>query len=520
MAYKKPQERTEQEWRAWNNWLKNPVEAVKELFRATPDDWQAAVLNAVFREGHDRIAEKAAHGPGKSALDAWITLLFLNGFENSRAVLTAPTYAQVHDVLVPECAKWAGKMPDRVQDEWIMSASHIRHKCAPYEWFAVGRTSNRPENLQGFHGNHLLIIADEASAIQPDVFEVMEGALSEAGEDGRVAKLVMSGNPNFNSGELHDAFKKHRDLYTRFTITGDKTLLDELEVAQGGEHKDHGFVYYSPRVKAKYVNNIVRKYGKDSAVFDVRVRGCFPRAADDTVIPLEWAERAQGQPLPHFDPVADGFTVIVDPSRGGAAETAIGVFRKGVPIELTGHKTTSTPQICNLVHDVVLKYKTMGLRLDEVVVDEPGLGGGVIDMLRRDYTYPVRAYHGGKPLVKGVEAEEDCRMFANKRARDWWIVRRRLEVGNLPLPIDETLVAQLASVKYRYNGQERIQVESKDDMKARLGEDASPDRGDVIVMGCAPVAGETPNDLSEDDILVGETRETANYREEMDMGLV
>jgi hypothetical protein len=71
------------------------------------------------------------------------------------------------------------------------------------------------------------------------------------------------------------------------------TLLKALGVAQGEPHRDHGRVFYSPRVKPKYCENIEKKYGKDSAVYDVRVRGIFPRAADDAVIPLEWAERAQ-----------------------------------------------------------------------------------------------------------------------------------------------------------------------------------------------------------------------------------
>jgi hypothetical protein len=349
------------------------------------------------------------------------------------------------------------------------------------------------------------------------VFEVIEGALSEAGEDGKIAKLLMAGNPNFNSGELHDAFTKNSDLYERITITGDP----EWEIKQGGYHKDHGRIYYSKRVKKKYVDTIIKKYGKDSAVFDVRVKGIFPRAADDAIIPLEWAERASRlEPPANFDAVADGFSVICDPSRGGAAETAIGVTRKGVLIELFGKRgTTSSPQVANLVHETVLKYKAKGLRLDEVIVDLPGIGGGIIDLLRRDYNLPVRAYDGGKPLVKGVDSEEDCKMFANVRARDWWKLRRELEVGTLPIPSDEVLIAQLASVKYKYNGQERILVENKQDMKDRLGAEASPDRGDVLVMSRAQ-HNEGPTSLTDEDIIVGEDRPSAQYALELAEGLV
>lgn len=522
MAYKKPVERSASEWAAYLHWQKNPVEAVKDWFKVTPDDWQGDLLNGLFAGQHDRIAGKAAHGPGKTAVDAWAALIFLNCYRDSRVVATAPTFAQLHDVLFPEIARWHSKMNSRMADEWAISGGHIRHKINPNVWFGVARTSNKPANLQGFHGTDILILADEASAIPPNVFEVVEGALSEAGEDGKTAKLLMAGNPNFNSGELHDAFYRNRDLYERYTITGDPALLKALGVEQGGMHPDHGHVYYSPRVKKKYCDNIAKKYGKDSAVYDVRVRGIFPRAADDAIIPLEWAERATAMELPSFDPVADRVTLVVDPSRGGAAETVIGHFRKGVCFRLDAHKTTSTPQVVNLVHEAVIGLVAQGLKLQEIIVDEPGVGGGVIDDLRLTHNYPVRPYDGGKPLVKGTDPDDECRMFANKRARDWWHLRRLLEQNKLPLPADDVMVAQLASLKFKYNPQEKIVVESKKDLKDRLGPEASPDRGDVIVMGTCPwnIAAAIHGSLTDEDLDAGDDRPTSVYADDMADGLV
>jgi hypothetical protein len=496
---------------------------VKDWFKVTPDDWQADVLNGLFGTS-DRYAMKAAHGPGKTAVDAWAGHIFLNCYPYCRVVATAPTMSQLNDVLFPEFAKWSGRMPDRMQQEWMISAQHIRHKLDPYNWFAVARTSNQPANLQGFHGSHIFIIADEASAVGKPVFEVIEGTLSEAGEGGKIAKLLMGGNPNFNSGELHDAFYRNAEMYERVTITGDPDFLASLAIEQGAYHAEHGRVYYSPRVSKKYVSNIIRKYGKDSAVYDVRVRGIFPRAADDAIIPLEWAERAAGMDFPSFDLRADGFSVIVDPSRGGAAETAIGVARRGILLEVVGHRgTTSSFAVSNLVHETVLKWQAKGLHLNEVICDLPGVGGGVVDNLRRDFGYPVRPYDGGKPLVKGVDPDDECQMFFNRRARDWWMLRRKLEQSALPIPNDETLVSQLASVKYFYHQtNEKITVESKQDMKDRLGDEASPDRADVLVMAAAPWYTEdvTSVTITEDDIISGPDRDTTQYRSELDIGLV
>lgn len=524
MPFKKPIERTEKEWKAYQYWWDNPVEAVKDWFKVTPDDWQGDTLTALFGKNSsvDRVAGKAAHGPGKTAVDAWAGWLFLNCRKDSRVVATAPTFAQLHDVLFPEFSRWHNKMNSRMADEWSISGGHIRHKINPLVWFAVARTSNRPENLQGFHGTDLLLIADEASAVSPATFEIMEGALSEAGEEGKIAKIIMAGNPNFNAGELYNAFGKNKDLYHRLTITGDPKLCNALGVSQGQYHQDHGYVYYSKRIKEKYVKTIERKYGRDSAIFDVRVRGIFPRAADDAMIPFEWAERAQFVPLPHFDDRADLVTIVCDPSRGGAAETVIGCFRKGACYKMDAHKVTSTVEVVNLCIEAAKVAVGQGLALLEFIVDEPGVGGGVIDFIRQA-GYPVRPYDGGKPMVKDTDPEEDCRMFANRRARDYWHLRRKLEIGTLSIPQDEVLVNQLASVKYTYNNLERIVAESKRDLKDRLGDDASPDRGDVIVMGSAPwhTAAAGHYVLTDADVIdMDNPTATSLYADDMEHGLV
>jgi hypothetical protein len=48
-------------------------------------------------------------------------------------------------------------------------------------WFAVARTARKenPEALQGFHGDNLMFIVDEASGVPTEVFEVVEGALTK-----------------------------------------------------------------------------------------------------------------------------------------------------------------------------------------------------------------------------------------------------------------------------------------------------------------------------------------------------
>jgi phage terminase large subunit len=497
-------------------WRKNPVEAVKDWFKATPDDWQGDLVHAFFTGDGHRFAVKSAHGPGKTAVEAWLGWLFLHFYDDSRVVATAPTQSQLNDILWPEYAKWHAKMPNSMARMWDVSGTHIRSVIKPKTWFAVSRTSNKPANLQGFHNANLFIEIDEASGVPADVFEVIEGAMSEAGEEGKVAKLLIGGNPNFTTGELFDAFGKNKALYERMTITGDAAVLTELKVKQGGVSPTNGTVYYSKRVKEAYRSLIERKYGLEGAVYDVRVRGMFPRQDDKAVIPLEWAERARGRALPNFDKHADAFTLVLDVARFGGNETVLGTFRGGIPVEpLECRAKTGTIESANMVEEKYLYLIKRGFRVERVIIDEPGVGGGVIDEVR-NRNIPVTPYNGGQPLVKDRDPEDEVRMFLNRRARDYWMVRRKLELNQLPLPDDDTLIAQAASLRYDYAENQKIVIESKQKLTDRLGEEASPDRIDVIVMGCAPWYSTvtTNTTIHADDIDVGDDRPTAIERDE------
>ena len=501
---------SDREAKAFEYWRKNPVEAVKDWFGVTPEEYQGQILNDLFTGGKDRVAAKSGHGVGKTTELAWAGWVFLNLWPQCRVVSTAPTFAQLHDVLWPEYAKWHVHMPEGLAGQWDISGGHIRNKSHPKTWFAVARTSNKSANLQGFHGTDIMVQGDEASAIPPDVFEVIEGIMSDAGTEGMTAKLLLMGNPNFTAGEFYNAFHKNASLYELFTISGDpniKAIANETK-------QNHGTIYYSKRVSKKYCDTMESKYGLDSAVYDVRVRGLFPRMDDAACIPLQWAEQATGVVLPNFDVVADGVTVVLDVARQGGDETVLALFRRGHCYYMNVWPKTSTVQCEDIVIEACRSIRARGLHVTRVVVDEPGVGGGVVDGLRRRDVM-VTPYNGGETMKKDKDPDDDVRMFANRRSRDWWHARRVFEVGGCHIPDDELLINQIASVQYGYNEKERIQVESKNKMRDRLGEDASPDRADVIVMGLAPWYSFSSNntEISEDDIIEGDDRPEA----EMDL---
>lgn len=487
--------------KALAHWRKNPVEAVKDWFNVTPEPYQADIINSLLGpSGISRVAVKSGHGVGKTTTEAWCIWVYLMTRAHCRIPCTAPTAAQLSDILWPEVAKWASRMPREMYNMWDISATHVRNKAHPKTWFAVSRTSNKQENMQGFHNDYIMVVCEEASGIPQNIYEVIEGILSNAEHENQEAKLLLVGNPTQTAGEFYNAFHKSKHLYTRFTVSGDTLPPDD---------KNGGTLYTSNRVSQAYRDTMAKKYGRDSAVYDVRVRGLFPAEADNAVVPLAWAEAAQFVDRPVFDPVGDPTRLVMDVARFGGDETVLGYFRGGHCIKMQAWPKTSTMECVDILYEA---YKNTR-NVSQIVVDEPGVGGGVIDAARRA-GLPITPYHGGASLKKDLDRDEDVRMFANRRSRDWWVVRRAFEKGICSIPHDEVLVDQLASVRYDYYN-EKIKVETKKELRDRLGDDASPDRADVIVMGLAPftsMEGSVPAELLElaGQIEYGEDRATAN----------
>jgi hypothetical protein len=79
-----------------------------------------------------------------------------------------------------------------------------------------------------------------------------------------------------------------------------------------------------------------------------------------------------------------------------------------------------------------------------LTVDEPGLGGGVLDKLK-ELGVRVIPYNGGRTPSKLADAAQ----FRDTRARDYWNLARRLESGTIALPPDPRLEDELCAIRSR-----------------------------------------------------------------------
>ena len=110
-----------------------------------------------------------------------------------------------------------------------------------------------------------------------------------------------------------------------------------------------------------------------------------------------------------------------------------------------------------------------------IFLDVGGIGGGVYDILiSRGYRSIVRAVNFGSQALLTDR-------YVNRRAEMWDMAREWLN-QELPvqIPPDEDLLNDLCSVNKKYDSKGRLQLESKDEIKKRLGR--SPDKADAFVL--------------------------------------
>jgi phage terminase large subunit len=130
---------------------------------------------------------------------------------------------------------------------------------------------------------------------------------------------------------------------------------------------------------------------------------------------------------------------------------------------------------------VAREYDRLGP--DACFIDVGGLGVGVYDRLRQ-LGYPVLAVDSSRASEGRGSAKTH-----NKRAEMWQVLKDWLAQGYVAIPDDPKLEAQLTSVLYKYDTNNAIQLERKDDpRRMKLGL-PSPDRADALALTFAyPVA--------------------------------
>jgi hypothetical protein len=392
---------------------------------------------------YKKISIRSGHGCGKDGSAAVTIIWFMTTRLNAKVVCTAPTNRQLKDILVSEISKWLRQ--SIVADEFVVRRDIIHHKDSPKEWWvrfispSVKATKEeQAETLAGIHGDHLLIIVDEASGVSEPVFIPLEGALTQ---DDNIAVLI--GNMTKNSGYFFN---------THFHPT--------IKDSWGRIHWDSR---KSTLVEKSMVEYFANKYGEDSNVFRIRVAGEPPLQDDDSLIPLWAAQQCIGKELmiAEDEPLYLG----VDVARYGN-DSSIILPRRGLLISpWEEYNKLNTIDLGGFVLQTYQELEAKGCAVDVI-----GVGAGVYDWLQKHNlrnVYPVNVANSSSDVTK----------YDRLRDELWVKVRDNCLLGLYSFPdtkrkgdtetLGDQLANELSSVRYKFNANGGIKVESKKDMKLR-----------------------------------------------------
>lgn len=398
-----------------------------------------------------RVAVKSGHKIGKSTAAAILALWFVYTRPGGRVIMTSSTDRQVRMILWREVRRLYPSLRRFMPGECHIAPDPGLQLDDGGE--VVGFSTKEPEKMAGISGPDVMFIADEASGVPDEIFDAIEG--NRAGG----ARMVMFSNPTQTSGYFYEAFNARRDAWS-----GTRGLL--LTVSSE-EVVDEGIPGLATRA---WIEEMAAERGRESVFYSVRVRGEFPQQGDNAVIPLYLVERATRdwvRDAPPKEPLVLG----VDVARFGDDDTVIAPVRglHAYPLVAVSHRDGK--DVAGEVMRVVRELRVPGERV-KVNVDAIGIGASPVDFLAEHTEHEIELC----PVNVG-RAAVAANDYVLLRDQVWFACADWLKAGGTFEP-DPKLEAELVAPVYSFDVRSRMRVESKDDIKKKLGR--SPDRADAL----------------------------------------
>lgn len=432
-----------------------------------PDEWQRKALEEIGAEvrkhGFDGLRPVAAirrafssgHGIGKSTMAAWLVDWIMSTRPHAQGTISANTFTQLSTKTWAAIKRWTALC---ITAPWfVVNDQRMYHKDHKDSWFCAP-ASSKEENSEAFAGQHAadstsFYVFDEDSGIPDKIHEVAEGGLTD-GEP----MIFLFGNCTRTTGHFHRAcFGVQRNLWNPVVVDSRQSRFTNKE----------------------QIEEWIQLYGEDSDFVRVRVKGIPPRASDAQFIDQERVNLAQKRQVVVMpdEPLVAG----VDMAWGGSDDNVVR-FRCGLdarsipPIRVKGEFTRDPQVMVTRLADTLSKDYG-GRRVHTLFLDSAGIAGPVGARLR------ALGHRNVQEVNFGSDSPDEKARFM--RDYMWACMKEWLLVGGIDS--DPQLEADLVAPGTRPDRQQRVWLESKEDMKKR-GVD-SPDDGDALALTfAAPIA--------------------------------
>lgn len=298
--------------------------------------------------------------------------------------------------------------------------------------------ADNPDSLRGLYFDG--VVLDEVADMKPDVWTaiIMPALLDRGGW----ADFIGTPKGINLFSELYFAGQQNLDWYADLHTVYDTEALSESEIELARE-------------------------SMPDAQFRQEFMCDFTAGSSNALLTFDVVQEAFGKHVRPEDYTFAPIILGVDVARQGDDRTVI-FRRQGLasfePITMRG---ADSMLVAARVAAEIETHKPDGVLVD----GSGGYGAGVIDRLRQLGYAPIEVQFGGKPM--------DAR-FNNKRTEMYWGMAEWLRTGGAIPPVKE-LKIELCTPTYDHdNARGVMKLESKDDIKARMG--YSPDLADALAL--------------------------------------
>jgi hypothetical protein len=493
---------TDIKWSAWGDVYNN------HQWDGTQDPFFVAIDS--LRQGLD-VGIEAATGVGKTYIAAGIAFWFLDSFPDSAVITSAPTRAQLLQVLWKEISIGYAKFK-RIRPESTILTGEVRvNKNIKYEddtnqivysnriISRVGRKragEDSSVSFQGIHNKYQLFILDEAAGLESSVMTAIRNTNTDKSE-GSLNLILGLGNPDSVTDALHQFTQSPGVVGIRISAYDHPNIVFGRKIINGAVTKE------SIAIRSL-------EYGSESNLYKSRVRGIAPEQSSDALILMKWVLQcakyhksyngSEEKPLEEIPNDPWSFNAVgVDVANSLNGDAACLAWGRGN--ELLKLHEFQCPNATHLAENLVYSSDTLlamkredygtaklleyQVNSDRVGVDGVGIGVATVNKFR-ELGHEVQSLQGGQDDLAVPKDAEDKPLykFKSKRAQMWFQARldlqnRTVKIGLTDSRILNELAKQLTMVRYTVSDG-HIVIEKKDDIKERLG-GKSPNMADAFV---------------------------------------
>lgn len=359
---------------------------------------------------------------------------------NPQYVFVAPLRNQAKLIAWRYLKEFTGVFPDFKANETELYVEFCRTGNGTRRIYLCG--ADNPDALRGAYWDG--VILDEYAQMNPDMWEeIILPSITD-----REGWVVFSGTPK-GMNHFYDTYQVARKEY---------------ESNKCGDWWAGMYNVFSSGVFTAEQIKTIRKTMTDTK-FRQEFLCDFSASNDDILIPIDLLQASVGKRLDYEAYSHSAIVLGVDVARFGD-DSSVLFPRQGLqafdPIKIS---KVDNMTLASRIYNMSERYNVQTIFIDS------GRGEGVIDRLRQlGLTNVVEVNFGGSPPGHG---------YYNMRAYMWDNIRKWLERGGA-LPNNPDILTDLATPTYSINQQEKMVLESKEDIKKRLGH--STDYGDALAL--------------------------------------